>query len=236
MRLAKHLAWTWLLGILIISLTGCERRSEKPPPPKPVTLTVATFTKAIAHAPLYAALHFKWFEGEPDLKGVTINYTVYNDRPTISQAFGKAELHVLFSAEAPQILGRAQGDDIRIVMLTTWAAQEILVQNELPVRSFKDLKGKTLALLAGTSSHYGILKLLEANKMTQSDIVLKFMSPPEAKTAFETKQIDSWAAWAPWVEQQTVAGRGKVLPGGAEPVNEMRHSPLEDYCTKSSIT
>ena len=22
----------------------------------------------------------------------------------------------------------------------------------------------------------------------------------------------------------------------AEPVNEMRHSPLEDYCTKSSIT
>jgi len=24
--------------------------------------------------------------------------------------------------------------------------------------------------------------------------------------------------------------------GAAEPVNEMRHSPLEDYCTKSSIT
>ncbi len=201
--------WLWDGGLL--TTEPLEQPSQTVVQP---TLTIGTFTKAIAHAPLYAAMHHGWFQEDARLKGVKINYKVYNDRPSISDAFSNKDLHVLFSAEAPQILSRAQGDNIRIVMLTTWAAQEIVVQNEIPATSFSDLHGKSLAVLAGTSSHYGILKLLEANKMTQNDIALKFMSPPEARSAFETGQIDAWAAWAPWVEQQTVPGNGKVLLGG----------------------
>jgi len=216
MKTMRILALSFLIGVISLYLLACETEKPAPIPPAkpPLTMTVATFTKAIAHAPLYVALHHGWFQEDPRLKDVKIEYKVYNDRPSISQAFSNGDLQVLFSAEAPQILCRAQGDDIRIVMLTTWAAQEIVVQNDIPASDFKDLRGRSLAVLAGTSSHYGILKLLETNNMTQSDIALKFMSPPEARTAFETKQIDAWAAWAPWVEQQTVPGRGKVLPGG----------------------
>ena len=199
--------------IVVIVLLGCDRRqSTTTPAPAqdhPLTLNLGTFTKSIAHAPLYAALHFKWFEEEPNLRGVKIQYRDFNDRATISDAFANGSLDVLFSAEIPQILCRAQGNDIRIVMLTTWAIQEILIQNDITANSFVDLRGKTLAVQAGTSSHYAVLKLLEANGMRPTDLNLKFMSPAEARTAFESREIDAWAVWAPWIEQQTVAGRDR---------------------------
>lgn len=39
------------------------------------------------------------------------------------------------------------------------------------------------------------------------------MSPPDARNAFETEQVDAWAIWPPWVQQQVVSGKGRVLPG-----------------------
>ena len=39
------------------------------------------------------------------------------------------------------------------------------------------------------------------------------MIPPDARAAFETGQIDAWAVWPPWVEQQEVAGNGFTLQG-----------------------
>ena len=39
------------------------------------------------------------------------------------------------------------------------------------------------------------------------------MSPPDARNAFETGQVDAWAIWPPWIEQQVVSGKGRVLPG-----------------------
>src|SRR2546429_146876 len=121
-----HLLQLSLMLLITLGFVGCPRRetpsgsastTSKQPSvaPSKVTVTIGTFTKSLAHAPLYAALHFKWFEQEPALRGVTIVYKDYNDRPTISQAFGDGTLDVLFSAEVPQILCRAQGDDIRAV-------------------------------------------------------------------------------------------------------------------------
>src|SRR6266516_448756 len=103
-------ALTIIALILSLWFFGCKQRQESSPSTQPVaqdhplTLTLGTFTKSLAHAPLYVALHFKWFEEEPDLKGVTVKYRDFNDRPSISDAFADKSLDVLFSAEIPQIL------------------------------------------------------------------------------------------------------------------------------------
>src|SRR4051812_6881493 len=102
-----------LVSALICALAiGVFVLPKKRGTPQLETVTVATFSKALGNSPYHIAKHFRWIEEEGALKGVTIVHKLYNDRPSISDAFSSGELQVLFSAEVPSILCRAQGNDI----------------------------------------------------------------------------------------------------------------------------
>lgn len=204
-----QLSVTAVVVCALASLSGCSK-----PATKKSNVTIGTFSKAIDYSPFYVAKHFKWFENAAELRDVTVKYTEFNDRPAISAAFDKGELDALFAAEPPVIICRAQGNDIRIVENSCTLQQEIVVRTDLPILSISDLRGKKIAVLQGTSSHYGLLKILRSANLSPSDVDIVFMGPDQAKVAFETKQIDAWAVWPPFVEQQQVAGRGRVLTGG----------------------
>lgn len=199
-------------------------------PPKNKAITLATFSKAIGNSPYHIAKHFGWFGEEAALKGVEIQFKEYNDRTTISDAFTAGDLQALFCAEVPSMLCRIQGNDIRIVNLSTKVEQSILVPTGSPILGPKDLRGKKVAVLQGTSSHYCLLKILATNGIAESDLDLRYMAANEAKVAFESKQLDAWAVWAPFVEQQEVTGRGKALSGGDAYINSVMsvsHSLIE---------
>ncbi len=219
MSFLKKLVLFICVMTFIWPLAGQSNQQNLPLPPK--SITIATFSKALGNSPFHIAQHFKWFEDEPALKGVTINYKTYNDRPSISDAFSGGELQVLFSADVPAILCRAQGNDIRIVTLSANVAQNILVRKELPIKKVSELRGKKLAVLQGTSSHYGLLKILKYAGLKESDLDLLYMNPAEAKVAFETDKIDAWAVWAPFVEQQEVSGKGILISGGNAIINSV---------------
>ena len=221
----KNFKLTLPLAILLAlatSLSFLSCRNNGGPTATPTTaVTLGTFSKALGNSPYHIAKHFKWFEEEPALKGVKITYTEYNDRPTISDAFSKEDLQVLFSAEVPSILCRAQGNDTRIVASSATVGQSILVRSDLPYKSVSDLRGKSIAVLQGTSSHYGLLKILKAFNLRESDVDLRYMPPAEAKVAFETNRLDAWAVWAPFVEQQEVNGKGRLVQGGDAVINSV---------------
>lgn len=197
------------------------RYALTPRPKKLTNVTIATFSKALGNSPYHVAKHFRWFEESSALHGVTITYKEYNDRPAISDAFSRRDLQVLFSAEVPSILCRAQGNDIRIVALSANVGQSILVRNDGPLQEVADLRGKTLAVLQGTSSHYGLLKILKAHGLREDDIQLQYMGAAEARVAFESGKLDAWAVWAPFVEQQEVSGKGRLITGGDAMINSV---------------
>lgn len=202
-----------IIAILVLAIVGAAlyiwRRQTVP---KRTTITMGTFSKALGNTPYYVAKHFRWFEDDPNLKGITINYKEFNDRPSISDAFSNGDLQVLFSGDAPAILNRAQGNDVRLIAISGNAAQEILVRTELPINSVADLRDKKLAVQQGTTSQYALLRILRSNGLNESDVQLQYMAAPEARAAFESHDIDAWAVWAPFVEQEQVNGRGRVLP------------------------
>ncbi len=181
--------------------------------PKPQEVTIGTFSKALGNSPYYVARSQQLFENDPALKGVKINYKEYNDRPSISDALSRGELQTLFSAEAPQILIKAQGNDIRIVNLSASVRQSILVPTDSPIQNITDLKGNKLAVLQGTSSQYGLLKILSEAGLKESDLTIQYMPPAEARAAFESGKLDAWAVWSPFVEQQEVSGKGRLVNG-----------------------
>ncbi len=57
-------------------------------------------------------------------------------------------------------------------------------------------------------------KLLKEAGVAPNNVEIIDMAPPDAKSAFETGQVDAWAVWPPFVEQEELAGVGRVLPKG----------------------
>lgn len=237
--LAKSVTRRALIGVAALVLAGVGLRyatTSKLPSTEtsatPTVVTIGTFSKALGNAPYHIAKHFGWLEADPAFKGVKLNYVEFNDRPAIASAFSRGELDLLFSAEIPSILIRAQGEAVRLVMVSTFAAQEILVGSGSEIKKVEDLRGRKVAVQAGTSSHFGLVRILNGAGLKNADVNLVFMPAAEGRTAFETSQIDAWAAWAPWVETQEVAGRGRALSGGEAviySVGTMREPFLRQY-------
>jgi sulfonate transport system substrate-binding protein len=223
---------TVLVLLTAISLTTCRKEAASvTPPPAPRktgTITIGTFSKAYGNLPFYVARHFRWFESDPALAAVTIKYVEYNDRPSISDALSSGQLQVLFSGDAPALLCRAQGNDIRAVMVSGNAEQEIVVAPDGPIQTVRDLRRKKIGVLQATSSHYALLKILRAHGMKESDVSLSFLNPTEARVAFESNRIDAWAVWAPFVEQEQASGKGRPVIGGDALINSLM-SVSTDY-------
>src|SRR5690349_13545616 len=60
------------------------------------------------------------------------------------------------------------------------------------VKTFRDLKGKKIAILAkGNVQHYLLGKMAEEAGLTINDVELTFLDAPNQVTAYETKAIDA---------------------------------------------
>ncbi len=176
------------------------------------SIIIGTFSKSMGNVPYYIAKEHGWFEEAIGDK-FNIEYIEFNDRSSIASALSNGSLKFVFSAEAPAILIEAQGEDIEFTNLSCTLAQEVIVRSTSDMNNISDLIGKKIAVLAGTSSHYALLKILSDNGLSVDDVKILLMPPAEAKTAFETGSIDAWAVWPPWVEQQQVSGFAKSLEG-----------------------
>ncbi|WP_164214178.1 ABC transporter substrate-binding protein, partial [Stenotrophomonas maltophilia] len=66
------------------------------------------------------------------------------------------------------------------------------------IQSIKDLKGKRVALNKGSNVHYLLLKVLEANHLSLSDIQPVYLPPSDARAAFEKGAVDAWVIWDPF--------------------------------------
>ena len=79
------------------------------------------------------------------------------------------------------------------------------------VKTFRDLKGKKIAILAkGNIQHYLVGKMAEEVGLTINDVELTFLGAPNQVTAFETKAIDAAYAVEPWAARFTE--RGVAVP------------------------
>lgn len=204
----------YLILFLLASLSACDREQEDVKTGD-IVIRLGTFSDAIDYSPYYIAREKGWFEAEPNLSQANIEHLgPFGARDVIAAAMKNGELTAVFAAVPPLIITRAGGLDLIIVENSCSLRQEIAVRQELPISSIEDLRGRQIAVLAGTSSHFGLLKVLNQNGIRESDADILYMPPPAARAAFVAGEIDAWAVWPPFIEQQQIAGRGRVVLGG----------------------
>lgn len=175
-------------------------------------IRLGTFSKAVDYAPYLVAKQKRLFDAALKPYNARPTYEEFQSLPTINEAFASKKLDAVFEAEAPCIVGRAAGIDLRIVGISAVVDVPVVVHKDSAVRKLSDLRGKKVAVLAGTSAHYVLLKLLEGAGLNKNDVSILDMTPPDAKSAFDSNKIDGWAIWPPFPEQEELAGTGRTIP------------------------
>ena len=93
-------------------------------------------------------------------------------------------------------------------------SRSVIGTKDSPIQSIKDLKGKRVALNKGSNVHYLLLKVLEANHLSLSDIQPVYLPPSDARAAFEKGAVDAWVIWDPFFAAAEHQIQARVLATG----------------------
>ncbi|WP_445369418.1 ABC transporter substrate-binding protein [Methylomonas sp. BW4-1] len=79
------------------------------------------------------------------------------------------------------------------------------------IKSFADLKGKTIALEQYSISHFVLATALSKNGLSFDDIKTVNLSAGDAAAAFLSGRVDATVVWNPWVNNIQASGKGAAL-------------------------
>jgi NitT/TauT family transport system substrate-binding protein len=107
---------------------------------------------------------------------------------------------------------RSQGVPIKIVYLGHRYGSAFVVSKDGPVHTVRDLTGKTIAFASRFSDERLITgRALRANGMSESEIKMVEMAPPDMASALSSHAIDAFVTGEPFPSQAELGGYGRVL-------------------------
>jgi NitT/TauT family transport system substrate-binding protein len=132
--------------------------------------------------------------------------------PEIKEALMSNRMQAGFMVAPMAIALRAQGVPIKIVYLGHRYGSAVVVQKDGPVRTFEDLRGKTVAIPSRYSDERLILfRAMAKHGMDAADIRMVEMAPPDVAGALAAKAIDAFSMGEPYPSQAEMSGFGRVL-------------------------
>ena len=148
--------------------------------------------------------------------GYTVTWTEFPGGPQLLEALNVGAIDFGTAGEAPPIFAQAAGAPLLYVGYEPPAptGEAILVAKDSPIKSVADLKGKKVALNKGSNVHYFLVKALEAAGVAYKDIQPVFLTPADARAAFESGAVDAWAIWDPFYAAGQAATGARTLVDG----------------------
>jgi sulfonate transport system substrate-binding protein len=143
--------------------------------------------------------------------GYKVTWTEFPAGPQLLEAVNVGAIDIGNTGEAPPIFAQAAGAPLVYVAYEPPApkGEAILVPKGSPIQSVAELKGKKIALNKGSNVHYLLVKALEKAGVAYADITPVFLTPADARAAFERGAIDAWAIWDPFqaAAEKTIGAR-----------------------------
>ena len=132
--------------------------------------------------------------------------------PEIKEALISNQMQAGFMVAPMAIALRAQGVPVKIVYLGHRYGSATVVHARGSVKTFADLKGKTIAIPSRYSDERLILfRALARHGMDAKDLRMVEMAPPDVAGALAAGAIDAFSMGEPYPSQAEMAGFGRVL-------------------------
>jgi sulfonate transport system substrate-binding protein len=136
--------------------------------------------------------------------------------PQMLEALNIGSLDVGSTGDIPPLFAQAAGADLLYIAAEPAKpqAEVIVVANASPIQSVAELKGKKVAFQKGSSSHNLLLRALNKAGLTFTDIQPIYLSPADARAAFEAGSVDAWVIWDPYYSALELEGKARLLANG----------------------
>jgi NitT/TauT family transport system substrate-binding protein len=132
--------------------------------------------------------------------------------PEIKEALIANRMQAGFLVAPMAIALKAQGVPIKIVYLGHRYGSSVVVAKNGPVHSVKDLVGKTIAIPSRFSDErLMVSRALWANGLTDDDVHMVEMAPPDVASALSAGAIDAFVMAEPFPSQAELGGYGRIL-------------------------
>ena len=136
--------------------------------------------------------------------------------PQMLEALNVGSIDLGSTGDIPPIFAQAAGADLVYVGVEPPKpkAEVILVPENSDIKSVADLKGHKVAFQKGSSSHNLLLRALQEAGLKFTDIQPVYLTPADARAAFQQKNVDAWAIWDPYYSAALLQGGVRVLKDG----------------------
>ena len=153
---------------------------------------------------------------EARLPGTSLKWVEFPAGPQILEALSVGSLDFGFTGDTPPVFAQAAGKDIWYVGLEPPkpANSAILVPRNSTIKALADLKGRRVGFQKGSSAHYLVVRALDKVALQWSDITPLYLTPSDARAAFEKGALDAWGIWDPYYAAAEIDGSVRVLSTG----------------------
>ncbi|MDO4909326.1 MAG: ABC transporter substrate-binding protein [Corynebacterium sp.] len=146
---------------------------------------------------------------EACLPNMKIQWQKYDAGADVAQAFGShsTDLSLIGSSHMASTL--SQPLDLNVDMAWIFSiigTAESLVVKDPNVHSLRDLKGKTITVSTGSTTHYSLLSAIKQAGMQPTDFNIVFLTPDKMLAGWAGNQLDAAWVWDPTLSKLTETG------------------------------
>jgi sulfonate transport system substrate-binding protein len=132
--------------------------------------------------------------------GVEVKWSEFTAGPQLLEGLNVGSIDFGYVGEVPPIFALAAGANLVYTAyeLPTPEAEGILVSKQSPIGGIADLKGKKVAFNKGSDVHWLVVSALQKAGLKYTDIQPVYLTPADARAAFQRGAVDAWAIWDPF--------------------------------------
>lgn len=211
-NIKKALASVLFLSIIAGALTGCGIKNGSTAQAAQLnTDRVIRIADQANYFTAKIALE-KGFLNEEFGDDYTFELSLFENGPAINEALTAGKIDIASYGDNPAIQGYAGGVDVKIIS-TLWLsdnAYALIAGPNSGIETLDDLKGKKIGYAAATTTHQLILKILDRQGISTSEVTLVNIKRVEGNAAVASGELDANIAEQPFdaVLEQT---GGKII-------------------------
>src|ERR1022692_4211949 len=132
--------------------------------------------------------------------------------PEMKEALISNRVQAAFIVAPMALALKAQGVPIKVVYLGHRYGSAVVVRKDGPIKTFADMRGKTIAIPSRFSDERLLLfRAMKVWGIKQGEIKMVEMAPPDVAGALAAGAIDAYSMGEPFPSQAELGGYGRIL-------------------------
>ncbi|MBE5837075.1 taurine ABC transporter substrate-binding protein [Butyrivibrio sp.] len=184
-----------LLALSTLFFIGCGHNERNENLPEKVIIGTQTLAdpEGIAKAE-------GWLEAQ---MGIPVEIVKFDGGRDVNMAMASGEIDFGLLGSVPAALAISNDVDCKVIYIQSVLGdiESLMVNPKLGIKNAGDLKGKTVATVFSSTSHYSLLKYLECNNVSAEDVDIIDMNASSIVAAYQRGDIDAAFIWDPQVTE-----------------------------------